>query len=129
MAVRRIHRLQLGHTLGSAPLVGRLFNRGPFPLRGSSTTVMAFGGPWVGDELDVDYGASMRLVNDLGDPDRGLAILPGGQSGHPFDPHYDDQLPLYLRRETRPVPWTEEAIEKATVSRLQLTPGGLGAGQ
>ena len=118
-----IHNLQLGHTLGSVPLVGRLLNRGPFPLGGSATTVMAFGGPWVGDELDVDYGASMRLVNDLGDPDRGLAILPGGQSGHPFDPHYDDQLPLYLRLETRPVPWTDEAIEKATVSRLQLVPG------
>ncbi|MDQ1347058.1 MAG: penicillin amidase, partial [Acidobacteriota bacterium] len=124
-----IHNLKLDHTLGSAPLVGRLFNRGPFPLGGSATTVMAFGGPWVGDELDVDYGASMRLVNDLGDPDRGISILPGGQSGHPFDEHYDDQLPLYLRCETRPVPWTDEAIEKATVSRLQLTPGGLGAGQ
>ncbi|MBP9824764.1 MAG: penicillin acylase family protein [Thermoanaerobaculia bacterium] len=117
-----MHRLKLEHNLGAAPLVGRLFNRGPFPLDGSSTTVMAFGGPWVGDEMDVEYGASMRLVNDLGDPDRGISILPGGQSGHPWDPHYDDQLPLYLRLETRPVPWTDPAIEKATVSRLQLTP-------
>ena len=84
---------------------------------------MAFGGPWVGDEMDVEYGASMRLVNDLGDPDRGLSILPGGQSGHPWDPHYDDQLPLYLRHETRPVPWTDGAIEKATISKLHLVPG------
>ncbi len=118
-----IHNLQLDHTLSSAPLVGRSFSRGPFPLPGSSTTVLAFGGPWVGDALDVDYGASMRLVNDLGDADRAVSILPGGQSGHPWDPHYADQLPLYLRLETRPVPWTDGAIERATVSRLKLTPG------
>ena len=119
-----IHRLRLDHTLGTAPLVGRLFNRGPFALEGSATTVMAFGGPWKGEELDVEYGASMRLVNDLGDPDRGLSILPGGQAGHPWDPHYADQLPLYLRHETRPVPWSDEAIRKATVAELQLVPGG-----
>jgi penicillin amidase len=119
-----MHRLKLEHNLGAAPLVGRLFNRGPFPLEGSATTVMAFGGPWEGDEMDVEYGASMRLVNDLGDPDRAVSILPGGQSGHPWDPHYDDQLPLYLRLETRPVPWTDGAIDKATVTKLQLTPGG-----
>ena len=124
-----IHNLKLDHTLRSAPLLGRFFSRGPFPLAGSSTTVMAFGGPWTGDELDVEYGASMRLVNDLGDADRGLSILPGGQSGHPWDPHYADQLPLYLRRETRPVPWTEDAIAKATVSKLQLVPAVQGAGR
>ena len=119
-----IHRIRLDHPLGALPLIGRWFTRGPFALPGSSTTVMAFGGPWTGDEIDVTYGASMRLVNDLGDPDRALAILPGGQSGHPGDIHYDDQLPLYLRVETRPVPWTDAAIEKATVSRLRLTPRG-----
>lgn len=117
-----IHNLTLDHTLGSAPFFGRLFNRGPFPLAGSATTVMAFGGPWKGDQMDVEYGASMRLVNDLGDADRGLSILPGGQAGHPWDPHYADQLPLYLEGGTRPVPWSEGAVEKATVTKLRLVP-------
>ncbi|MEO8197160.1 MAG: penicillin acylase family protein, partial [Thermoanaerobaculia bacterium] len=58
-----------------------------------------------------------------GDADRGLSILPGGQAGHPWDPHYADQLPLYLKSETRPVPWSDGAIDKATVSKLQLVPG------
>ena len=120
-----IHRLALDHPLGSIPLLGRWWNRGPFALPGSATTVMAFGGPWQGELLDIDYGPSMRLVNDLGDADRGLSILPGGQSGHPADPHYDDQLPLYLRGEARAVPWSEAAIEKAAVERLRLTSAGV----
>ncbi|MGE0641240.1 MAG: penicillin acylase family protein [Thermoanaerobaculia bacterium] len=117
-----IHTLTLDHPLGSAPLLGRWLNRGPFPLPGSATTILAFGGPWVGEAIDISYGPSMRLVNDLAEPDRALSILPSGQSGHPSDPHYDDQLPLYLRGEAREVPWTDAAIEAATVERLRLSP-------
>jgi penicillin amidase len=119
-----MHRLSLGHPLGSLPVIGRWWNRGPFPLPGSATSVLAFGGPWQGEDLDVEYGPSMRLVNDLGDADRGLSILPAGNSGHPADPHYDDQLPLYLAGEARPVPWSDAAIEAATVARLRLEPEG-----
>ena len=49
-------------------------------------------------------------------------VLPGGQAGHPFDAHYDDQLELFLRGESRPVAWSERAIAAATVSELVLTP-------
>ncbi len=117
-----MHRLRLDHPLATVPWLGRWFARGPFELPGSATTVLAFGGPWVGEELDVAYGPSMRLVADLADPDRGLAILPGGQSGHPADPHYADQLPLYLRLEMRPLRWSERAIAGSTVSTLRLGP-------
>ncbi len=76
--------------------------------------------------MDVEYGASMRLINDAADPDRGISILPGGQAGHPWDPHYDDQLPLYLHHEMRPVPWTDAAVERETVSKLELVPSQKG---
>jgi penicillin amidase len=108
--------------LGSVPVLGKWWNRGPFPVPGAAATVLAFGGPWRGEALDVEYGPSMRLVNDLGDADRALSILPSGQSGHPADPHYDDQLPLYLRGESRPVPWSDGAIDGAAVARLELAP-------
>jgi penicillin amidase len=119
-----IHRLTLDHALGAIPVLGRWWNRGPFPVPGAAATVLAFGGPWRGDELDVEYGPSMRLVNDLGAADRGLSILPSGQSGHPGDSHYADQLPLYLAGEARSVPWSDGAIEAATVERLRLEPAG-----
>ena len=117
-----MHQLTLNHPLGSLPVIGKYWDRGPVPLAGSATTVLAFGGPWQGEDLDVEYGPSMRLVNDLGDAERGLSILPAGQAGHPSDAHYDDQLPLYARGEARAVPWGDAAIEAATVSRLKLEP-------
>lgn len=114
--------LTLDHALGSVPVVGARFNRGPFPVAGSSTSVLAFGGPWRGDVQDVAYGPSMRLVTDAAEPDRTLTVMPGGQSGHPFDPHYDDQIADYLANRLRPFPWSETAIDAATATRLRLVP-------
>lgn len=118
----RVQSLSLAHPLGPLPVLGRWFDRGPFPRPGSATTVNAYGSRWDGYEARVRYGPSMRWVVDLGRPDGGLAVLPAGQSGHPGDVHYDDQIPLYLAGELRPVPWSEEAVEAATVERLRLLP-------
>ncbi len=120
-----LHQLRLRHPLGLAPLLGRLVDRGPFAMPGSATTVAAFGGPWRGDGLPVTYGPSMRWITAAGGAGAGdgtLAVVPGGQAGHPFDPHYDDQLDLYLEGRLRPVAWTQEAIRAATVSKLTLAP-------
>ncbi len=115
-----IHTLTLRHPLGTAPLVGRLFDRGPFPVPGSATTVDAAGGRWRDGVLEVTYGPSMRWATDLGRPDATYAVLPAGQSGHPFDPHYDDQIDAYRRGAVFPFPWSDAAIDAVTVSRLSL---------
>ncbi len=117
-----IHTLTLDHALSELPVIGRWFRRGPFPLPGSSTTVNALGGPWRGDVVDVTFGPSMRHLTDAADPSATRTILPGGQAGHPADPHYDDQLADWLAGRTRPVPWTPAAIEAATTTRLTLHP-------
>jgi penicillin amidase len=36
------------------------------------------------------HGPSWRMVVSLGHPNRGLGIYPGGQSGNPGSPHYDE---------------------------------------
>lgn len=110
------------HPLAAAPWIGRLFERGPFPMAGSAQTVCVFTGWWRGDAVEVAHGASMRWVADLGDGDRSLAILPGGQSGHPFDEHFDDQLDEYVAGRMRPVRWSERAIDEHARSRLTLRP-------
>ncbi len=116
------HSLELEHPLGLLPLISGFFNRGPFPIPGSATTVNAMMGSWRGDHQTVVAGPSMRWVVDFARPDRSLSILPGGQSGHPLDPHYDDQLPLYLEGRLRSAPWSEASIKEAVVETLKLRP-------
>jgi penicillin G amidase len=117
-----LHQLTLAHPLGRAPLLGRFFDRGPFPIPGSATTVAAFGARWAGERQRVTYGPSMRWIVDLGDPDGAVAVLPAGQSGHPFDDHYDDHVDAYRAGRLFPFPWTAAAIERQAVSRLALVP-------
>lgn len=119
----RLHSLTLRHPLDAAPVLGPYMRRGPFPVPGSAETVLAFGARWQRDgNQTVTYGPSMRWVVDWSQPEKAWAVLPGGQSGHPADRHYDDQIPLYLRGELKPAPWSEAAIEAATVTRLTLSP-------
>ncbi|HKJ23557.1 MAG TPA: penicillin acylase family protein, partial [Myxococcota bacterium] len=117
------HTLELHHPLGSLPLVGRLLDRGPFPVAGSSSSILAFGGPETAPGAErVTHGPSMRFVADVGDPDGSLAVLPGGQSGHPFDGHYADQLDDFLEGRAFPVLWSEAAVAEHAVSSLRLEP-------
>jgi penicillin amidase len=41
------------------------------------------------------HGAGLRLVADLADLDRTLAIIATGQSGNPFTPHWGDLMPAW----------------------------------
>ncbi len=117
-----LHQLHLENPLGPVPLLGQRFNRGPMPWPGSETTVAAFG-TFSGKGWErIAYGPSMRWVSDPTDPERALSVLPSGQSGHPFDPHYDDQMPLYRSGTLHGVQWSMAAAEAAAVSTLFLLP-------
>lgn len=117
-----LHRLTLTHDLDAIPVLGRWMRRGPFEVPGSATTVAAFGAAWRGDRMEVVYGPSMRWVVDWGQPDMAFAMLPGGQSGHPADPHYADQVAPFLAGRLRPAPWSEEQIESVKVTSMLLVP-------
>jgi len=119
-----LHQLTLDHPLGGLPLVGRWFRRGPFGVPGSATTIEAFGGPWRGEAITVTYGASMRFVTDAAEPERTVAIVPGGQAGHPADAHYADQLSLYFSGGARPLAWSDAEIERTMVSSVRLESAG-----
>ena len=64
----------------------------------------------------------MRIVADLGDPDKVWAVLVGGASGRQFDPHLKDQTGAWLNGEPRYLWFSDAAIAAHKVSELTLTP-------
>ncbi len=65
---------------------------------------------------------SYRLVIDMADLDGARVVITTGQSGNPFDAHYDDQIEPWRTNASLPFPFSPAAVEAATVSTLTLTP-------
>jgi penicillin amidase len=73
------------------------------------------------------FGPSWRLVVDLGPTIQAWDTYPGGQSGNPASPQYDDRIPTWLAGQLSPVltPTTPGSLPAArTSSVLQLKPEG-----
>jgi penicillin amidase len=67
--------------------------------------------------------ASLRMVADLADPDKVMAVLPGGVAGRLFHPHAQDQVDAYMNG--TPLYWwfSDRAIKEHAKSSLTLKPG------
>jgi penicillin G amidase len=105
---------------GIAP-VEAIFNRGPFPLDGGRDLVNAQS--WDDSEpARVSAHPSMRMIVDLSDLEASRSVIPTGNSGHPYNDHYDDQMPLWLAGETHPMLFGRVAVEAAAVEYLVLKP-------
>ncbi|HEY4705478.1 MAG TPA: penicillin acylase family protein [Thermoplasmata archaeon] len=72
-------------------------SRGPYPSGGDEVTLSPAAG------FEARAGASWRMVVNLGAPQASVTVYPGGQSGNPLSPHYDDQLALWLRGEYKAI--------------------------
>ena len=66
--------------------------------------------------------ASMRMVADLADPDKILAVLPGGVAGRQFDPHTTDQVESYMNGNKVYWWFSDKAIKEHTQHTLTLSP-------
>ncbi|MHB9116070.1 MAG: penicillin acylase family protein, partial [Thermoleophilia bacterium] len=110
-------------TLGESGIgaIEGLFNRGPYKVPGSTSLVNAEN--WNAQEpFDVVSLPSMRMIVDLDDLDRSLALHTTGQSGHAYHPHYTDMIDLWRNVDHQSMPWRPESIDTATQDRLTLTP-------
>jgi len=98
-----------------------LLGSGRIPVAGSSETLLrnyyGFNKPF-----DVIVSDSMRMVADLGDPEKVLAVLPGGVSGRLFHPHTKDQVKPFISGEKVYWWFSDEAIQSHTQSTLILNP-------
>ncbi len=94
-------------------------SRGPYGSPGDEVTLNRGGGNAAssGDVVS-KAGPSWRMVVDVGRPELSVAVYPGGESGNPLSPHYDDQLALWVNGEYKDVQYP---------STSQLPPAALEA--
>ena len=118
----RVRPLVLKHPAGERRLLRGVFNRGPFPRGGDANTVSQVSPNPLDPTSEPFVIASLRMVVDVGNWEDSHFVLPGGQSGNPISPHYDDQLPLWLRGEGVPIAWAPETVKQRAKSTLRLLP-------
>ncbi len=106
---------------GVAPIEA-IFNRGPFPMGGSSSLVDATSYRANKNTFTVAWMPSMRMIVDLGTFSRSLAVHTTGQSGHPYARHYDDMINLWQKGEYHPMLWGAQNLKRAAKAHLRLEP-------
>ena len=84
-----VNRLRIDHLSGD-PMLGR----GGHPLGGSDFALNARG-----SGAEVTGGPSWRMVVDFSDLGATVGVFPGGQSGDPRSPHYDDLIDRWVHDE------------------------------
>jgi penicillin amidase len=110
-------------TFGSSGIgvIEALVNRGPVPVGGGADLVNATS--WdAAAGYEVTASPSMRMVVDLSDLDASRWIQTTGNSGHPYHPHYADQVELWRTGDTIPWRWNRATVEQESVARLVLRP-------
>lgn len=117
-----VHAYFWNHPGAESKMEKKLLSRGPFGAPGDGFTINAAGFNPAKGGYGVQCIPSMRMIVPLDNLDRTMIVGPMGQSGQPGHPHYDDLLPFYLKGEAVPFPFTREAVETLTISRLILKP-------
>jgi penicillin G amidase len=115
----KIHRLLLNHSLGRVKLLRPVVSLGPFSSPGSGTTIN-MGYYRHTTPYAHTVGASLRFVIDVGSWEQSGFVLPSGQSGHPFSPHYRNQTEHWSVNRKIKIEIRED--KSASVPTLTLAP-------
>jgi penicillin amidase len=102
------------------PALAAQMSVGPLQVRGSGSTPAA--ATWRMSDFGAVAGASFRMVVDVGDWDKSVAINTPGQSGDPYSAHYRDLFPLWAAGDYVPLAFSRAAVEAAARDVLDLTP-------
>jgi len=112
---KRVFSMEHGHAIGKAGgLLRKYFNVGPFEVNGGDDIINK-----LGFKLDstgvykVSSIPSSRRVVDFSAVDKSLGMIPTGQSGNRFSPHYKDQAEKYVNEQMDVMLLNEEQIKKS----------------
>jgi len=121
----RLHRLRLVSPLSREGFVSEVIGGGSHAMGGSQETLYRASYDY-NRPFDVTLSASLRMVADLGDSDKILAVLPGGVSGRLFDPHSLDQVAAFMDGEIRYWWFSDKKIREQAAETMRLVPLGAG---
>jgi penicillin amidase len=118
----RLHRAELSHPASALlPQAKRSkLDVGPAPRGGSGATVNA--ASYTLADFVQRYGATFRMVLDVGSWDDSVAMNSPGQSGDPLSPHYRDLFGAWARDESFPLLYSRDRILAAAERRMLLRP-------
>lgn len=117
-----IHKLELVSPIMRSGFLKDIFGGGRHPMAGSAETlyraIYSYSSPF-----DVTVSASLRMVADLGDPDKVAAVLPCGVTGRQFHKHATDQTEAFMNGEKLYWWFSDEMIQENTQKQMVLTAG------
>jgi penicillin amidase len=119
----KLHKLTYSHVLGQVKPLDRLFNRGTYPLGGSSNTLWATGATFHDLRSELIVGPPFRFIADLGDLRNCQGLLAPGQSGQPGSAHYDDGVQAWFQGDYHPMLYAREDVVRESQAWLELLPG------
>ena len=120
----RVHRVAFEHEMARIPGIGRLWKPVTVPAAGDGYTINQSD---VSPHFPPDPStiiASCRLLVDVGAWDECLAALPGGQSGHPASPHYQDRIEEWQAGRYFPLLFSRDRVTAAGRGTWLLAPKG-----
>ncbi|MBW2206758.1 MAG: penicillin acylase family protein [Deltaproteobacteria bacterium] len=117
----KVHQIEFVSPIRRSGFGKGLLGGGSHPMDGSGETLYA-AKPSYKSPFDVTVTASLRMVVDLGDNDKVLAVLPGGTTARLFVPHTTDQIEAFMNGEKLYWWFSDNAIEKHAKTTLTLNP-------
>jgi penicillin amidase len=88
-----------------------------------SKTLLIGGGKSTINALSESNGPSWRMVVELGKQPKGHGVFPGGQSGNPGSPFYDDMIDTWAKGDLNDLLFLSSAGEQSSkiISHLKIT--------
>jgi penicillin G amidase len=117
----KIHRMEFFSPIRRKGIGKGLLGAGSHVAPGSGETLYR-GMYGFNEPFDVTVSASLRMVVDLGDEDKVLAVLPGGVSGRLFHPHARDQVEAFMNGDKVYWWFSDKAIKEHARTSLALAP-------
>ncbi|MDZ4770119.1 MAG: penicillin acylase family protein [Chloroflexota bacterium] len=106
-------------------LIESMVNRRADGYDGATTAINSQDWTAPSGSFTITQHPSERLIIDMANFDASLSILPTGQSGHPYSPHYDDMIEPYRLGSYAALVFTRAEVEIRTKERLVLSPPGV----